>query len=130
MEDEWFGKEVVRKPSDPLPHGAILLTAPPQRAHPQIDDAEAEGGERATVGRHRMVVEVSGDDLFQPLPLSGDRLMHPPPQLLFDRLQLRPHTIGSGLPFDLELAPARLAADEDEAQEAEGLRFTEPTPLA
>src|SRR5947207_1902948 len=130
MKDARFGKEVVCQPSDPLPRRAIFLTAPPQRAYPEIDDAEAEGDERATVGRHRMVVEVSGDDSFQPLSLCRDWLMHSPPQLLFDHLQLRPQAIGPGLPLDLELAPTRLAADEDEAQEAEGLRFAEPAPLA
>src|SRR5438309_788434 len=77
-----------------------------------------------------MVVEVSGDDLLQPSSLFRDWLMHPPTQLLFDRLQLRPHTVGSGLPLDLELAPPRLAADEDEAQEAEGLRFAKSAPFA
>jgi hypothetical protein len=53
-----------------------------------------------------------------------------PPQLLLDHLQLRPQAIGPRLPFDLELAPTLLAADEDEAQEAEGLRLAEPAPLA
>src|SRR5205809_6630233 len=128
MKDARFGKEVVCQPSDPLPRRAIFLTAPPQRAYPEIDDAEAEGDERATVGRHRMVVEVSGDDSFQPLSLCRDWLMHSPPQLLFDHLQLRPQAIGPGLPLDLELAPTRLAADEDEAQEAEGLLSGLPSP--
>jgi hypothetical protein len=51
-------------------------------------------------------------------------------QLLFDHLELRPHAVGSGFPFNLELARARLAADEGEPREVEGLRFAEPTPLA
>src|SRR5258707_13736569 len=83
-----------------------------------------------SVGRHGVVVEVALDDLSQPFPLDRDRLVHPPTQFLFDRLQLRPHAVGPGLPFDLELAPTRLAADEDEAQEAEGFRLAEPAPLA
>ena len=49
--------------------------------------------------------------------------MHTPPQFLFDGLQLYPHAIPSGLPFDLEFAPASFTTDEDEAQEGEGLRF-------
>jgi hypothetical protein len=56
--------------------------------------------------------------------------MHTPPQFLFDGLQLCPHAIPSGLPFDLEFTPASFAADEDEAQEGEGLRFAKPAPLA
>ena len=38
--------------------------------------------------------------------------MHAPLQFLFDGLQLYPHAIPSGLPFDLEFTPARFAADE------------------
>jgi hypothetical protein len=39
-----------------------------------------------------------------PLPLLGDRLVHASPHLLFDHLELRPHAVPPGLPFDLELA--------------------------
>ena len=47
-----------------------------------------------------------------------------------DGFKLRPHAVTPGLSFDLELAPLCLAADEDEAQEGEGLRLAEPAPLA
>src|SRR5436190_14411289 len=40
------------------------------------------------------------------------------------------HGVRPGLPFDLELARAGLAADEGEAQEVEGFRLAEPAPLA
>jgi hypothetical protein len=33
-------------------------------------------------------------------------------------------------PFEKELAAPRLATDEGEAQEVEGLRFAQPAPLA
>src|SRR5438876_3517477 len=55
--------------------------------------------------------------------------MHAPPQFLFDHLELRPHAVSTGLPFDLEFTRASFAADEGEAQEVEGLRFAEPVPL-
>src|SRR5215217_9426767 len=90
----------------------------------------AEDHECPSVGRHCVVVEVTGDDLCQPFSLCGNRLMHPPPQPLFDRLHLYPHSIASRLPFDQELAPTCLAADEGEAQEVEGLRLAVPAPLA
>jgi hypothetical protein len=77
-----------------------------------------------------VIVEVSGDDLSQPLSLFGNWLMHAPPQFLLDGLQLDPHAIPTGLPFDLEFTPASFIADEDEAQEGEGLRFAEPAPLS
>jgi hypothetical protein len=51
-------------------------------------------------------------------------------QFLFDGLQLRPHAVTLGFPFDSEFASARLAADEGEAQEVEGLRLAELAPLA
>ena len=53
-----------------------------------------------------------------------------PTDLLLDLLKLRPHAVPSGFPFDLEFPLLALAADEGEAQEVEGLRLTEPLPLA
>ena len=91
---------------------------------------EAEGGERSTVGRHGEVVEVAAHDLPQPFPLLGNRLVHAPSQFLFDGFKLRPHPVASGFPFNEELAALRLAADEGEAQEVEGLRLAEPAPLS
>src|ERR1700682_2837583 len=130
VKDKRCGDPIVGQPHNLLPSRAIFLTTPPERSLPEFGDQEAERSQRSTVGRHGMIVEVALDDLSQPFPLGRDRLVPAPPQLLFDRLQLRPHAIGPGLPFDLELAPTRLAADEDEAQEAEGLRLAEPAPLA
>ena len=49
--------------------------------------------------------------------------MHPPSQLLLDFLELDPHAVTPGLPFDQEATPARFAADEGEAEEIEGFRF-------
>ena len=56
--------------------------------------------------------------------------MHTPPQSLLDLPQLRLHALASGRPVDQEFALAGLAADEGKAQEVEGLRFSEPAPLA
>jgi len=97
---------------------------------PACGDLSPESHECSKVGRHRVVVEVATDDMPQPLPLYGNRLVHAPPHLLFDHLKLRPHAVSPGLPFDLEFARAGFAADEGEAQEVEGLRLAEPTPLA
>src|SRR5213078_3681608 len=46
--------------------------------------------------------------------------------LLLNFLELRPHAVASGFPFDLELSAAACSADEGEAQKVEGLRFSEP----
>ena len=76
---------------------------------------EEERGQCRTVCRHRVVVEVAGDDLLQPSSLLGNRPMHAPSQFLFDGLQLYPHAVPPGPPFDLEFAPASFAADKGEA---------------
>src|SRR4249920_1236825 len=83
-----------------------------------------------TVGRHCVIVEVAADNPAQPFPLLGDRLVHAPSHLLLDLLELRPHAVPSGFPFDLEFPCSGLAADEGEAQEVEGLRLAESLPLA
>ena len=83
-----------------------------------------------SVGRHGVVVEVALYDIPQPLSLSGNRLVHTPPHLRFDHLELRSHAVPPGLPFDLEFARAGLAADEGEAQEVKGFRLAKPAPLA
>ncbi|WP_247389218.1 hypothetical protein, partial [Bradyrhizobium sp. 143] len=69
MTDVGPGEAVTGEATDRLPPHAIGLAAAPERASPEFDDEEAEGAERPTVGRHRMVVEVAGDDLPQPFTL-------------------------------------------------------------
>jgi hypothetical protein len=100
----------------------------PQRAPPDVGDTVQEHDQCTGVGRHCVVVEVAANDPPQPFPLLRDWLMHAPPHLLFDHLELRPHAVPSALPLKLELACSGFAADEGEAQEVEGLRFAEPTP--
>src|ERR1044071_1457937 len=77
-----------------------------------------------------MIGEVAINDAPEPFPLVGDRLVHAPLQLLLDLLELRPHAVCPALPLNLEFAGLCFAADEGEAQEAEGLRLAEPTPFA
>ena len=83
------------------------------------------------IGRDGMIIEKAGHDLCEPYPLDGDRLMPSPPQLLLDVLELRPHPVAAGLAHEQELALARLAADQGEAEEVEGFRFAKaaPSPL-
>lgn len=51
----------------------------------------AERADCPTVGRHGVVGEVSGDDLRQPAPGFGDRLVQPLSQSLLDFSQPRGH---------------------------------------
>ena len=77
-----------------------------------------------------MVVEEAGHDLLQPSPLFGDGPMHAASQFVLHFLQLRPHAVPPGGPFDRELAGAGFTADEGEAEEVERLRLAEPAPVA
>src|ERR1051325_6487069 len=77
-----------------------------------------------------MIGEVAIDDAPEPSPLVGDRLVHAPLQLLLDLLEVHPHAGGPALSLELDLPGLFLAADEGEAQEAEGLRLAEPAPFA
>src|SRR6516165_729478 len=130
VKDARFRKPVVRKLRHPCPRHPVLLTATPQRTPPEVDDVVPEHMQGTAVGRHCVVVEVAANDVMQPLSLFRDRLVHAPPHLRFDRLELRSHAVRPGLPFDLEFTRAGLPADEGEAQEVEALRFAEPSPLA
>src|SRR6185437_14800606 len=62
--------------------------------------------------------------------MRSDRLMHTPPQLLLDLLELRPHAVPPGSPLEEESTLTGFPADEREAQEVEGLRFAKPVPGA
>jgi hypothetical protein len=129
VKDSGHGEELARQAVHPVPFLTVLLTAPLERAPPEIEDMVTEGAGRAVVGGHGEVVEAPRDHLLQPSALLGDGPVHALSQSLFDLLELRPHAVGSGLPFDLEVAVARFAADEGEAEEGEGLRFAQAPPL-
>jgi hypothetical protein len=56
--------------------------------------------------------------------------MHALAQLLLDLLEFCLHAVAPALAMDEELAPACLAADENKAQELEGLRLSKPRPCS
>ena len=85
-----------------------------------------EAAECRHLGRHGVVGKIAPGDLHQPAPLFGNSLMHLSPSVLLDLAELRPRAIRPGFPFKLEPALARPPADEDEAQERERFRFSEP----
>ena len=76
--------------------------------------------------RHSVVIEVAGNNLLQPDPLSGNWLVHTLSQFLLNHFELRSHAIATGLPLEKELAATRLTSDEAEPEEIEGLRFSSP----
>src|SRR5260221_10095006 len=130
MKDMWFGEPGVGEHLHLLQGERPLLAAATECLPPPSDDLIPEGHECTPVGRHRVIVEVAVDNLLQPFPLYNDRLMHAPSQRLLDLRELRLHAVASRLSLDQELASPRLAADEGEAQEVEGLRLAEPALLA
>jgi len=56
----------------------VLLAAAAKRAPPELDDVVAESPECRAIGRHCVVLEISGDDLLEPFCRFTDRLMHTP----------------------------------------------------
>lgn len=95
---------------------------------PKDDDVVAERADCPTVGRHGVVGEVSGDDLRQPAPGFGDRLVQPLSQSLLDFSQPRGHAVPSGLSRHEKAAPSGFTTDEHEAEELEGFRLAKTAP--
>jgi len=85
MKDARFGEPVVGQLRRRLPCRAIFLTAPLERAPPEIGDMVTERRDGTPVGRHRVVVDEPGDDLLEPYALLGDGVMHAPAQFLLKR---------------------------------------------
>src|SRR6185312_59933 len=130
MEDRRCREPLLRQlPHVPPPEGAPLA-ATVENLHPAADNRVAEVHERTIICRHRVVVVVAADYLRQPLALNRDWLMHAPPQLLLDGLQLHPHAVAARFPFNQEFAAQRFATDECEAEEAERLRLAKPASPA
>ena len=97
VKDGRFREPGVHELRHPVPRHPILLATTPQRTPPEVGDMVPEHMQRLTVGGHCVVVEVAVDDVPQPFPL-----VHAPPHLLFEHLELRSHAVRPGLPFDLE----------------------------
>src|SRR5208282_3334644 len=112
MKDAGLREPFLRECLGPVPCRRVLLTAPPERAPPEVDNMVAKCGQRALVRRHGMVVEPTRDDPPQPQALSRDRQVHARSEPRLDLLELRPHAVASALALQGEAALARFAADE------------------
>ena len=75
-----------------------------------------------------MVVEVSLYDRSQPLPSFRYGCVHPNPELLFDCLQLRPHSLARRLAAHGVIALPVLPATVGESQKIERPGFASPFP--
>src|SRR5713226_5994714 len=102
MKDTRFWEPFANQPLHPIPVELGPFAASGKYPIPAFGNLGPECHECSKVGRHRVEVEVASDDVPQPLPLYRNRLVHAPPHLLFDHLELRMHAVPTGLPFDLE----------------------------
>ena len=130
VEVAWLWEPVIGQALHPFPRETIFLAPPPKRAVPEPYHIATESADTRAVRGNRVIGKVAPDDPRQPTSLLGYRLMHALAQLLLDLFEFRLHAIAPGLSLYDELAPMRLAADEDEAKELEGLRLSKPRPCA
>src|SRR5262245_3785618 len=130
VEVAWLWEPVIGQALHPFPRETIFLAPPPKRAVPEPYHIATESADTRAVRGNRVIGKVGPDDLPQPTSLFGYRLMHALAQLLLDLFEFHLHAIAPGLSLYDELAPMRLAADEDEAEELEGLRLSKPRPCA
>src|SRR5438477_10126058 len=114
----------------PRPGRQVPVAAPEHGAAPGHEDMVTEGCDGRRIGWHRIVGEVSANDLPQPLPELGNGLVHTPAQRGLDLPELRLHAVAAGCALHEEAASPPLGADVGEAQEVEGLRLSEPALLA
>ena len=128
VQDTRLWEPVVRDLLNPVPLSFILLTASPKRTPPEIDHVVTERTQGPSVGRYSVIIKETVHDLHKPLPLQGNRPMHSSSHLFLNVPEFCLHSIAARFAHQQELAAAGLAADESEAQEVEGLRFTKPAP--
>jgi hypothetical protein len=100
MKDAGFREPIIGQLLNPRPREAIPLAASPERPPPEARGVGTERRECAKVRWHRVIIEEAGDDLPQPVPLLGDRLVPAPSHFLLDLLEFRRHAVASGFPFD------------------------------
>jgi hypothetical protein len=86
----------------PCPVHPVFLAATPKRPEPVSDEQVPEGAERLDVVGHRVIVVVPSQDAGEPGALLRNWVMHPLPQLAFDREQFGAHPFGVGQPRQLE----------------------------
>src|SRR5262249_24473865 len=130
MKDAWLRKSVVGQFRNPIPREAVFLAATPERSTPEVGHVMPERRERPTICGYRIVSEMACNDLLQPVTLSWDSLVHSPPQLRLDFLELRLHAVAPGLPLKLEESSAPFTADEGQAHKPEAVRCPNTTSLA
>jgi hypothetical protein len=83
----------IKDPAQAIPIGRPFLTAPTYGMPPQLKKAIPKHTQAGRIARNGVIPIVASDDRLEPFPGFHNRLMHPQPKLLFQRLQLRPHPL-------------------------------------
>ena len=130
MKDLGLGKPPRHVPIKAPPCGAVLLATTAQGAEPEPANLPQEAGERAEVGRDRVIGKVATHDGLEPSSLLLDGSVRPSLQPVLDIPQFAGLSITPGFPLEQKLAGAGLPAKVREAQEGEAFRFAKATPLA
>src|SRR5260370_29030141 len=95
MKDAGFREPIIGQLLNPCPREAIPLAASPERPPPEARGVGTEGRECAKVRWHRVIIEEAGDDLPQPVPLLGDRLVAAPSPFLPHLLHFPRHSLAA-----------------------------------
>jgi len=104
----------------PITLAASLKGLPPETAYRQTKTAKTY-----QVPRYRVVIEVTAQHTFEPLPLNPDKVMTSAPQLLTDSKKRRTHTLFDGQSQYLEVTPSADTTTVGETQEIKRLRFSQ-----
>src|SRR6266436_3102921 len=99
------------------------LTALAQYSEPTARHLGSESRQHRQVPGHSMVLVVSPQYAAQPFSDLGNRLMHPPAELLLEFSQFRPPSFAVRNAPDLEPASFGIRTDMFESQKGERLRF-------
>jgi len=130
MDDLRTGQPATRQPGEPrpVPAATAALAAASNRLEPEPLDLLQKLGKPRVIAGHSMVMEPPAHDGPQPSAYRAQRLVHPPPQLLFDLLQFGANAFGNRATMDGKRSLPRLPADVRESEEVERLRFAFAPP--
>lgn len=125
VKDARSGMPVISEFIDPLPRVAVLLATLSKRAPTEALEVTEKCAPCLRISRHGMVAEKPFGNLRQPSPLFRDWLRHAPSSSSRDLLELRPHAVTLGPPFDQEGPLTATSTYQGEAQEIESFRFAQ-----
>ena len=101
----------------------MLLAPAAKSTPPQPQQSVPEHRQTVEVSRHRIVVEVTLHDRFEPFARLKRGIVHAPAKLLLDLSQFRPHALADRRSSHGESPDPVLPTDMFEAQEIERLGF-------